>query len=280
MLSHRSEMAKFDLTNLQQHPESERISQYGKQLISGGQVGVIVVAGGIGSRVGGKAPKTCQKIPSYGKSTIRHIADTCDGKNVPFAVMISPQTAEYVERELGDISYDTLFQKSKDGVPTGHGAVWEVLQESSILENWSDFYVDHVIVCLCDNPSIKILDPLFIGYAACSNADCCIKVVDREKDDPAGLMFRSSDNQHYVVDYRESDVEVSYGYTGMQMFPIDILRMHTFALPWRKNSKGNEELHIGDFMPAMKTDLFKAPREEFLPIKNKTGKWSLESYTA
>ena len=116
--------------------------------------------------------------------------------------------------------------------------------------------------------------------AGCSNADCCIKVVDREKDDPAGLMFRASDNQHYVVDYRESDVEVSYGYTGMQMFPIDILRMHTFALPWRKNSKGNEELHIGDFMPAMKTDLFKAPREEFLPIKNKTGKWSLESYTA
>ena len=211
-------------------------------------------------------------------STVRHIAEACDGR-ASLAVMTSAETDDDVSEELCEFKYDILLQESKDGFPTGHGAVFKALQESPTLEHWSDYYVDYVIICLADNPSIKILDPLFVGYAAASQMDCCIKVVEREESDPAGLIYKMSDNEHFVLDYRDTDSEdASYAYTGMQMFPIDILRMHEFSLPWRTNSRGGLELHIGDFMPSMKTDLFLADRSEFLPIKNKEGKWSLESY--
>lgn len=211
-------------------------------------------------------------------STIKHIAKTC-GDKTPLAVMTSSETDDCISEELKDFRYDILLQDSKDGVPNGHGEVFKVLQESPTLEHWSDFYIDHVIICLADNPAINILDPLFIGYSAATMVDCCVKVVEREKDDPCGLVYKTSETEHFVLDYRDPNAEdTSYGYTGMQMFPIDVLRMHTFALPWIKNESGHKELHIGDCMALLQTKLFLAGREEFQPIKNKTGKWSLESY--
>jgi hypothetical protein len=248
---------------------------------------VVFLAGGVGSRVGGLLPKTCQTIPSLGKSSLRHLYDSVS-TDCPVAVMVSDDTRDVVEAELGTVpdyfpqESVPCYDESGDlwGIaPSGHGAVYTALQESGILEKWSEDYVDYVIISLSDNPAMQVADPLFVGCY--SSNTVLVKVILREEDDPAGLVLKASEDDYFIVDYRSPfwGTSASYGYTGLQMMDINTLKMQSFALPWRSSlSHGvvKYEKHLGDVVEVIPPRFFHVGRDEFTPIKNPSGKWSIQ----
>lgn len=271
-----------------------KICHYGNQVLNHGRMGVVFLAGGLGSRVGGDKPKTCQKIESIGTSCLRHLVEQASDRGCPIAVMISDETEDIVRDELKGLDVEYFKQDSVPyygmhthellgKCPTGHGAVYEELKKSNILEKWSGNYVDYIQICLSDNPALKVCDRAFIGQGALSSESCTVKVIDRDHTDPAGLVFSRGDNRHFVVDYRMAFTgsRARYGYTGVQMFPIDMLRLQTFALPWQPNISGpvvKYEQHVGDVLNFLPSRLHLMSRDQFSPIKNAKGSWSIESF--
>lgn len=273
------------------------ICHYGLQLIARHNVGVVFLAGGIGSRVGGLITKTCIQIPKLGCSCLEHLVNKVLSENIDVAIMVSKHTFAEVMSKLGDkVSYfeqgtrHAYNENTKNEVgefPTGHGSVYDDLKRSGILDKWVARHIDYVILCMSDNPAMYVLDPHFIGSAACDNSiEMTVKVVEKtSQNDPCGHVFRESPTRHFVIDYRQSfgNVVPKYGYTGYQMVKIDSIRLKTFNLPYHSSVKDGVqkmEQHIGDAVSKVESRLYLVGQEQFSPIKHPSGRWSISGYEA
>lgn len=221
----------------------------GLDIIAKGKVGVVLMAGGQGTRLGSSAPKGCFDIglPSS-KSLfqiqaerilkVQQLAAKKAGADkpavVPWYVMTSgptrKPTEEFFEKHsffgldkanvqffeqgvLPCISNDgkiLLESKGKLAVaPDGNGGIYQALVVSGVLDDMRKRGVEHIHAYCVDNCLVKVSDPVFIGFSAAKDVDIATKVVRKRNATESVGLILLKNGKPDVVEYSEIDKETA-----------------------------------------------------------------------
>ena len=221
---------------------AQRARQIGEASLRRGEIAVLTVAGGHGTRLGSNVPKgTLPIAPISGKSVFQLHAEkiravqqkyhTC----IPWYIMTS-ETNDHVTQKFfkshrffgldpRQVYFFTqgmfpavdlngkLLMNSKSNIvmsPNGHGGTIIALEEKGILKDMEARGVKNIFYHQVDNVLIKIADPVFVGYHWKNEAEMSLKIVKkRHPEEKVGIVVHS--NGHLkVIEYSELSREDMY----------------------------------------------------------------------
>lgn len=314
----------------------------GLELIRSGRTAAFVVAGGQGSRLGydgpkGKFPvgpvsgKTLfeihgEKIKKYSEK--HHVA-------IPWLVMTSQANHDETVAYFADMNFfgldpsdirifpqnmipsldseGKLMLADKNHIfknPDGHGGSLTALATSGALDWLLERGIEVISYFQVDNPTVKIIDPVFFGHHMLGNADVSSKCL--KKTDPfekVGIFVTREDGRIAVVEYsdlpeekavlkdKRGELLYAAGSPAIHLFSLSFIDRVTrgdLSLPFhtaRKKIKAYNdgaasevdgykfEKFVFDALPLTDNNvIIEALREdEFAPVKNSTGVDSVES---
>ncbi len=217
---------------------TERADEFiaaGEVAYAAGQVAVLMVAGGQGSRLGFSGPKGCYEIGAHsGKSIYQVQAEKVLAlsqrvqKAVPFAVMTSPatdsETREYfaVNDNFG-LAADQVLFFSQSMVPSidengkallagpgqllenpdGHGGCHTALVASGTLDELEARGIQQIVYIQVDNILVPVDDPELVGVAVVENTDVITKVLEKaDPDERVGHLVKIAGRDH-IIEYTE-----------------------------------------------------------------------------
>jgi UDP-N-acetylglucosamine/UDP-N-acetylgalactosamine diphosphorylase len=187
----------------------------GEEALRRGEVAVLVVAGGQGTRLSATQPKGMFAVgPVSDKSLYQIHAEKVLAVRrryqapIPLLVMTSPATDHqsreffaqhqnfglphgevhfFSQRTMPAVNLTTgkLLLSGPDRLclsPNGHGGVLPALRDSGLLARLRSAGVRHLFYFQVDNPLVRIADPAFLGHHLLSRAELSVKVI--EKDGP------------------------------------------------------------------------------------------------
>jgi UDP-N-acetylglucosamine/UDP-N-acetylgalactosamine diphosphorylase len=225
-------------------PEAVRPSSQdetaGREMLAAGEVAVVVVAGGQGTRLGFDGPKGCYPVgPVTERSLFQIHAEKVValgrryGVNVPLYVMTSPQNqaetgaffAEhdsfgverlrlFVQGEMPAVDRESgrILLAERGGValsPDGHGGTIRALDRSGALAEMTADGITTIFYLQVDNPLVAIGDAGFLGAHRRADAAMSSKVV--RKTDPAekvGLVV-VRDGRQEMIEYSDLPDELA-----------------------------------------------------------------------
>jgi len=203
-------------------------------MLAAGEVAVVIVAGGQGTRLGFDGPKGCYPIgPVSDRSLFQIHAEKVTalgrrhGVSVPLYVMTSPQNhAEtaaffadhdgfgveklrlFVQGEMPAVDRSSgrilLSERGRVALsPDGHGGVIRALERSGALAEMAAGGIRTIFHLQVDNPLIAIGDPGFVGAHRLARAEVSSKVV--RKTDPAEKVgvVAARDGRQLVIEYSD-----------------------------------------------------------------------------
>lgn len=315
----------------------------GVEHIRRGKVAAFVVAGGQGSRLGYEGPKGKFPVGPVSNSTLFQIHGWKILKynrkyrvRIPYLVMTSRANHEetvlyFKENNFFGLSPEDVFifpqnmipsldsqgklimetKKSVFKNPDGHGGSLTALYTSGVLAELKKRGIETVSYFQVDNPLVRIIDPVFIGFHVTRGADISSKAVKKAgPDEKVGVFVRYGNNSVGVVEYSDMpaektrsvnpDGELKYngGSIAIHLFRREFIERVTagveIALPFHTAKKKIKALTGGavreidgfkfekfvfDALPLTEKNIvFETPREdEFAPVKNASGIDSVES---
>jgi len=248
----------------EQHEARRRAAAIGEAGIRAGQVAALVVAGGLGTRLGYDASKgTYPAAPITGKSLFQlhaekiHAASRRYGATIPWYIMTSEANDAATQAYFADHAYfglspeDVVFflQASMPVVgldrklllaekgriatsPNGHGGTLRALRETGALDDMRRRGVRAISYFQVDNVLIKIIDPVFLGYHVERDSDFSSKALSK-RDPEEGLgAFCYVDGKLRVVEY--SDLPERYKYArrpdGSLVFSAGSIAVHALSI--------------------------------------------------
>jgi UDP-N-acetylglucosamine/UDP-N-acetylgalactosamine diphosphorylase len=198
-------------------------------------VGVFVVAGGQGTRLGFDRPKgafpvgpvTSRSLFEIQAQKIRGLVRRL-GAVVPWYVMTSPATDAETRAlfdEAGCFGLDPadVMIFSQDVVPAcdfagrlileaphriaespnGHGGALLALQDAGALDDMARRGVDRIFYYQVDNPLVRIADPVFLGFHDLEGAQMSCKVIRKADPDEKVGVVATRDGRPGIVEYTE-----------------------------------------------------------------------------
>ncbi len=227
--------------------EDERISrqqarQRGEQELRTGCLGVVIVAGGQGTRLGFDAPKGLFPIGPVSEASLFQILvekvvalGRRYGVRVPLYVMTSPATHRATVDFFADhdcfglpgesvriFSQGTmpavdarthrLLLAEKDSLalsPDGHGGLVAALVRSGALEDMQRRGLKHLFYMQVDNPLVEVGEPTFLGYHILSGSELSTQV--KAKTDPEEKVGNvvSVDGHVRIIEYSDLPAEAA-----------------------------------------------------------------------
>ncbi len=319
------------------------VAKLGEHVIRKGKVAAFVVAGGQGSRLGYDGPKGKFPIGPVSEKTLFEIhAEKIRaygnkyGVEIPYMVMTSNTNHEETVACFNDMNF---FGLNPDSIrifrqnmipsldasgkmvlaeknrlfrnPDGHGGSLTAISSSGALDWLKEKGIECVSYFQVDNPLVRIIDPVFVGYHEKDKADitskCLKKTGPHEK---VGIFVTLESGNIGVVEYSDLSEEkaqmtdesgelvYSAGSPAIHLFRVSFLEELTrggrIFLPYHTaekkleviTSEGEKEINgykfekfVFDALPLTdKNVIIEAARdEEFAPVKNATGTDSAES---
>ena len=213
----------------------EAARERGEAMLADGRVGVMVVAGGQGSRLGFPGPKGLFPVgPVTGRTLFALQAQKLralrrrSGAAIPWYVMTSEATdaetrcAFAAEKSFGLPEDDVFFLRQGvlpsfdfDGKlilerpdrifenPDGHGGALPALLSSGALDDMRSRGVTTLFYYQVDNPLVTLGDPTLLGFHARAGAEMsCKSLRKREPEEKMGV-FARVDGHLGVVEYTE-----------------------------------------------------------------------------
>lgn len=333
-------------TPLPQTPEEynkfEKAKAIGIDIIKAEKVAAFVVAGGQGSRLGFDGPKGVFPIGPVSKKTLFQIHaekikayEIKFGIAIPWCIMTSEAnhtaTVEYFENnnyfnlnknkvfifkqnmlpsldEQGKLILESPYSIFKN--PDGHGGSLTALHQSGTLTQLLGMGIEVLSYFQVDNPLVKIIDPVFIGFHVLHNAEVSSKTLKKAyPEEKIGVFVKFSNNSVGVVEYSDMPQEKLYekDERGNLRYCAGSIAVHLFNTRFIESiTKGNINLpfHVAkksipqyttegkinitgfkfekfvfDALPLSKHNfiLETIREEEFAPVKNKNGIDSVDS---
>jgi UDP-N-acetylglucosamine/UDP-N-acetylgalactosamine diphosphorylase len=325
--------------------KASNASVVGEAVLRANKVAILTVAGGQATRLNSVEPKGFTPVgPVSGKSLFALFAETIVAlrrkydASLPWYIVTSDATDARTKEFFAENSYfgmakaqvtflkqgtlpavdrrGKVILETKNRIylsPSGHGGALGALGESGTLKDLDSKGFSHLFYFQVDNPLVRIVDPVFIGYHVLAGAEIASKAVwKREPAEKMGV-FCLADDKVSVVEYSELSEEDSRrtDQTGSLLFGAGSIAVHVFSIPfllrlWRegvrlpyhvtykavphitksgtlmKPEKPNAykfEMFVFDmFKYSSRTLVLEVKREdEFSPVKNASGKDSPET---
>jgi UTP--glucose-1-phosphate uridylyltransferase len=288
-------------------PDRERLLQLGREALRAGQVALVVLAGGMATRMGGVVKALVEAVPGKTFLDLRlaeiQALEHAYGKAPPFWLMTSHSTEEPIRQVLGErldgdaiglfsqflslrlTPRGTLFLDSA-GRPSehapGHGDLPEALQRSGLLTRFVERGGRVVMVTNLDNLG-GTLDPAIIGWHLSHGALVTSEVVEKVSGDRGGIPVRLDDVPCVLEEFR---IPKTFDPSSVRVFNTNVFHFDARALleldiPWTyfrvAKSVGGEpvvqfERLINEVTSFLPTRYLQVPRtgaeSRFLPVKD------------
>ncbi|MDG1806537.1 MAG: UDPGP type 1 family protein [Pirellulaceae bacterium] len=210
--------------------------QRGEEAIANGEVGMVMVAGGQGSRLGFAHPKGLFPIgPVSGRTLLQIHIDKLKsindkyGSSIPLYVMTSPathhETTDFLERNQWfgyptehtaifcqgtmpavDAETGRMIMAERDQLflsPDGHGGMLSALTKSGSLNDMKLRGIEQIFYCQIDNPLAQICDPVTIGHHVLAASEMtCQAVPKREPLQKVGNIV-SIEGRTQIIEYSD-----------------------------------------------------------------------------
>ncbi|QLG72432.1 hypothetical protein HG535_0D01400 [Zygotorulaspora mrakii] len=218
----------------------------GREAIRRGEVAVILMAGGQGTRLGSLKPKGCYDIglPSgkslfqiQGEKILRLQELTGAQKPIPWYIMTSEPTRKnteefFVEKEYFglspkqvtffnqgtlpafDLKGEELLMSSPTALvqsPDGNGGLYRALKDNCIVDDFVAKGIKHVYMYCVDNVLSKVADPVFLGFAIENGFDLATKAVRKRDFSESVGLIATKDGKPCVIEYSEISPELAQG---------------------------------------------------------------------
>ena len=223
----------------------EDISFYttiGNKAIKNGEVGVITLAGGQGSRLGFKGPKGTFELDTKPKISLFEVlcnylksASEQYQISIPWYIMTSTEnhqaTVQFFEDKnfFGYPRHDVIFFM-QDNLPiididgklvleeiykvklasNGNGNLYSALSKNHILEDMIHRNVNWLFVGGVDNVLLDPLDPLFIGFTIHSKNPIASKTLMKQNPNDLNWIFARKKGKPAIVDCENFVSEISH----------------------------------------------------------------------
>ncbi|MDA3797674.1 MAG: UDPGP type 1 family protein [Kiritimatiellae bacterium] len=234
---------EVDLSSIEPSPvieltdaDNAKYIPIGEACIAAGEAGVILVAGGQGSRLGYDGPKGCYPVGPVSDASLFEIHarkilayEIKYKTEIPFYIMTSivnnDSTIQFFEENnYFGLSKDrvkfftqglwpALTQDGKmilDGKghifmsPDGHGGLLRALKERGMFEDMKARGVKTLFFFQVDNPLVNICDPAFLGCHIADEADVSVKVcAKRDPDEGLGVVITNDEGKNSILEYSE-----------------------------------------------------------------------------
>jgi len=250
----------------------------GEQALAAGRVGVVIVAGGQGTRLGFDWPKGMYPIgPLSGRTLFEFFADSLLALRAKYSVsiflylMTSPlthnQTVDYwsSNQYLGlppedviifcqgtmpavDATTGKLLLAAKDSLslsPDGHGGTVKALQVSGCFDDAENRGVDLLSYIQVDNPLVSACDVDFIGHHLVSGSEMTTQVVrKRYAEEKVGNVVMV-DGSLRIIEYSDLPDEAAQkrDENGQLKLWAGNIAVHLFDVPFlRRAAKSIDSL--------------------------------------
>lgn len=217
------------------HDAARAVAPLGESALRRGEVAVLLVAGGQGTRLGFDGPKGCYPILPVSGMTLFEVfarkllrAGREYGRTPPLYVMVGNHNEQatrafFEEQKYFGLNPDDvkffaqgelpalddngkLVMSGPDALwtaPDGHGGVIEALHHKGMLADMRARRVRYVSYIQVDNPQIPVVDAAFLGLHISEGAEVSLKVV--RKTDPTEKVgiYCLDDGVPGIVEYTE-----------------------------------------------------------------------------
>ena len=213
----------------------DELTASGEDAYRRGAVGVLVVAGGEGTRLGFDGPKGLLPLGPHSHKSIYQLQaekvvslSRRVGQEVPLLVLTSPKTDEktraffrthdrfgLADGQLSFFAQGTVPSLDQDGRallaepgvllenPDGHGGVFAALVESGELDRLSERGVEQLVYVQVDNVLAPVDDPELVGLALVERAEVVTKVLEKTHPDERVGHLVTDGRRDRVVEYTE-----------------------------------------------------------------------------
>jgi UDP-N-acetylglucosamine/UDP-N-acetylgalactosamine diphosphorylase len=214
----------------------------GAEVLAAGKVGVLLVAGGQGTRLGFEHPKGLYPIGAVSGASLLQIhlekilaTSRQYGVTIPLYLMTSRIThdetvAFLAENEQFGLSDDVLHlfcqgeMPAVDAVtgrllladkgqlamsPDGHGGMLAALSLSGDLADMQSRGIEHVFYLQVDNPAVGVCDEEFIGYHVLSGSEASTQVVAKRSADERVGNVVAIDGKIRIIEYSDMPAEIA-----------------------------------------------------------------------
>jgi UDP-N-acetylglucosamine/UDP-N-acetylgalactosamine diphosphorylase len=248
----------------------------GEATLRAGQVAVLLVAGGQGSRLGFDKPKGMFPIgPVSGMSLFEiHALKVLAlrrryNAQIPFLIMTSAAThddtvAFFEEHKHFGLDDVTFFQQGMMPAldlatgeplleapgkvfmsPNGHGGTLTALADTGLLKQMKARGIGHFFYFQVDNPLVDIADPAFVGRHLETESDASSKVVIKERPEEKVGLFALIDGRCGMIEYSDLPKQLAEARTadGPLLYRAGNPAIHIFSLAFlEKVTSGSTRL--------------------------------------
>lgn len=216
----------------------------GLDMIAAGKLGILLLAGGQGTRLGSSKPKGCYDVGLPSRKSLFQLqaeriqrlqsmasnGTTASSGRIRWYIMTSPATHNETLEFFDSNAYFGLDQDqvvffsqgmlpafTEDGkiimenegklamAPDGNGGVYLALDKHGIFEDMERHGVSALDCCSVDNILVRLGDPVFAGYCASTGIQCGARVVAKSHPDEKVGVFAQRNGKLGVIEYSELD---------------------------------------------------------------------------
>ncbi|HOV32684.1 MAG TPA: UTP--glucose-1-phosphate uridylyltransferase [Candidatus Hydrogenedens sp.] len=221
-----------------EHPAEREAYTHGEEMLRKNKVGIFLVAGGQGTRLGYDKPKGTYIIgPITKKSIFQYHAEKIINLQrryncvLPWYIMVSgsnkKETKSFFEEhdyfslnpsdvyfatqpmvpcldEHGKFILESPFSIAMN--PNGHGGTIQTIIEQNIIDDARNRGIEVLSYFQVDNWAVKVADPRFIGYHFLNQSEMSSKIIRKNSlREPVGVHCLC-DGDYRVIEYSELDI--------------------------------------------------------------------------
>ena len=287
--------------------EGRRLEQLGLEAIRRGELAVVVLAGGMATRMGGVVKALVEIRPGLTFLDARlaereHWSAVADAP-LPLVLMTSYATDDPIRETLGDtldgrrvdaftqgvslrLTPDGHLFRTAENRPslhaTGHGDLPDSIRGAGTLGRLMDEDVRVVWIANLDNLGAAI-DPLVLGKHLDGGAPLTVEVVEKVPGDRGGSPFRVDGRPVILESFRvpEDVDEDAVGVFNTNTFLVDAAQLRDLDMDWtwfrvEKSVEGRPAIQferlIGELTSALRSSFLLVPRSgpdsRFIPAKD------------